>query len=74
MLNHLRWMAIAPPAVSEALIAHALTRDFYREVEYREEFEQYCDWYHRTATANREEHQRMQRDLNLLAWFNRGRR
>ena len=73
MLNHLRWFAIAPQPVSEALIAYALTRDFYREVEYREEFEHYCDWYYRTAAANRAELQCMQGDLNLLGWFNRRR-
>ena len=73
MLNHLRWLTLAPQPLSEAIVAYALTRDFYREVEYREEFEQYCDWYYRTAAANRAELQRLQGDVNLFGWFNRRR-
>ena len=73
MLNHLRWITIAPQPLSEALITYAFTRNFYREVEYREEFEQYCDWYYRTAAANQAEFQRMKGDINLFGWFNRRR-
>ncbi|XGV95465.1 MAG: hypothetical protein ACAF41_22305 [Leptolyngbya sp. BL-A-14] len=73
MLNHLRWMTIAPQPLSEAIVTYALMRDFYREVEYRKEFERHCDWYQRTAAANQAELQRMQGDLNFLGWFNRRR-
>lgn len=73
MLNHLRWITIAPQPLSEAIVTYALTRDFYREVEYRAEFEDYCNWYYETAAANRAELQRMQGDLNFLGWFNRRR-
>ena len=41
MFKHIRWFTIAPPSVSEAIVAYALTREFYREVEYRTEFEDY---------------------------------
>lgn len=74
MLNHIRWMTIAPQPVSEAIVAYALTRDFYREVEHREQFEQHCDWYTRTAAANQIERQKMQGDFNLFGWFNRRRK
>jgi hypothetical protein len=73
MLNHLRWIAIAPQPLAEAIVVYALTRDFYREVEYREEFERHCNWYRRTAAANQAELQRMQGDVNLFGWFNRRR-
>lgn len=73
MLNHLRWLTIAPQPLSEAIVTYALTRDFYREVAYRAEFEDYCNWYYQTAAANQAELQRMQGDLNFLGWFNRRR-
>lgn len=73
MFNHIRWLMIAPQPLSEALVAYVLTRDFYREVEYREQFEQHCDWYDRTAAANQAELQKMQGDFNLFGWFNRRR-
>ncbi|MBC7968963.1 MAG: hypothetical protein H7Z11_02315 [Verrucomicrobia bacterium] len=73
MLNHIRWLTIAPQPLSEAIVAYALTRDFYREVEHRAEFEDYCDWYYQTAAANQAELQRMQGDINLFGWFNRRR-
>ena len=73
MFKHIRWFMIAPQSVSEAIVAYASTRDFYREVRHREEFERYCDWYYRTAAANQAELQRMQGDFNLFGWFNRRR-
>lgn len=73
MLNDLRWFTIAPQPVSEAIVTYALTRDFYREVEHRAAFDDYCDWYYRTAATNRAELQRMQGDINFLGWFNRRR-
>jgi len=74
MFKHIRWFTIAPPSVSEAIVAYALTRDFYREVEYRTEFEDYCDWYYRTAAANQAELRKMQSDFNFFGWFNRRQR
>ncbi len=73
MLNDIRWLAPLPPAILEALVAYNLTREFYREVEYREEFDRYVQWYRATAATNQRELQKMQRDINVLGWFNQHR-
>lgn len=69
----LRWIAFAPKPISEALIAYALTREFHREVEYRQDFAYYCQWYRETAAKHQQELQTMQSDINLFGWFCRKR-
>ena len=71
MYNDIRWLAPLPPDLLEALVAYHLTREFYREVEQRERFHQYCQWYYETAAQCQREAGRMQRDINLLGWFYR---
>ena len=71
MLNDFRWFAPNPQL--DALVAYELTREFYREVAQREEFDRYCQWYYATAEKNRQELHRMQGDFNLLGWFCRKR-
>lgn len=56
-------------AVVEALQVHQLTREFHQEVEYRDEFAQYCSWYYQTAARHRQELEKMRRDVNILGWF-----
>lgn len=65
---------ILPPPETEAqaiLQSHYAAHEFYREVRYREAFEQYCQWYAETAAANQRDLTQMQRELNLLGWLNR---
>ena len=71
MQNDIRWLTPLPPSMLEALVAYELTREFYQEVQYREELLEYCQWYQETALKNRVELQRMQGDINLMGWFNR---
>lgn len=70
MLNDIRWLAPLPQPILEALIAYALTREFYQEVGHRQEYDRYCEWYQKTAAANQREFAKMQADINLLGWFN----
>jgi hypothetical protein len=70
MFEDLRWITPLPPEIVEAIIAYELTREFYREVKYREEHKRYCQWYYETAEKHRQELQRMQGDVNILGWFN----
>lgn len=74
MSNDLRWFAPQPQPVPEAIIVHELTREFYREVEHREEFDRYCQWYRLAAEQHQRELQKMRGDINLFGWFCRKRR
>ncbi len=63
-----------PPEPDHPVLeAHQLTKDFYHEVQHRQAFERYCQWYYATASQNQQELQRMQNDFNLLGWFYRSR-
>ena len=75
MSNDLRWIAPMPPEPEyEVLEIHQFTREFYDEVDQRQQFDRYCQWYYATADRNRQELQKMRSDFNLLGWFYRGRR
>ncbi len=54
---------------ADVLKAHQLTREFHQEVEYREEFAQYCHWYYQTANSHRQELEKMRGDINIFGWF-----
>ena len=56
----------------EVLELQQIAQDFHREVQYREEFEQYCQWYYQTAERHRQELEAMRADINLFSWFGRG--
>ncbi len=66
---------IIPPSTpaAEILVRHQLAFEFRREVEYRAEFKQYCQWYRETAARHQEELAKMQGDINIFRWFS-GRR
>jgi hypothetical protein len=70
-MMYFRWFAPTAQPLPEVLEAHDLTRRFHREVEQRQEFDRYCQWYRATAARNRQELQKMQGDVNMLGWFNR---
>ncbi|MBD2022789.1 hypothetical protein H6F43_21635 [Leptolyngbya sp. FACHB-36] len=74
MQNDHRWIAPVPQPEPEVLVVYALTREFHREVEQREAFEQYCQWYRNTAEQNRRELHKLRQDVNVFGWFCRGRR
>lgn len=74
MSENFRWFAPVPQPVPEALVIYDLTRQFYRELEQREEFDRYCQWYRATAAQHQQELEKMRGDINLLGWFDRRRR
>ncbi|MEB3828583.1 hypothetical protein [Phormidium sp. CCY1219] len=63
-----------PQNFAESLQAAQVTREFYEELEYREEFENYCQWYRDSAECHRRELEKMRGDINILGWFSRGKR
>lgn len=70
--NELRSFLPAPQPQIEILEAHQLSQEFYREVKYRQEFENYCRWYYETAARHRQEMEKMRGDINIFGWFIRG--
>ncbi|MBL1175954.1 MAG: hypothetical protein FWK01_12635 [Pantanalinema sp. GBBB05] len=60
--------------IVEVLESQQITREFYAEIHYRDEFEQYCQRYYAMAAKHRQELAKMQGDINILGWFFRGRR
>jgi hypothetical protein len=69
------YLAPRSPATPQDVIHHLelqhIAQEFRLEVEYREQFDAYCDWYASTAEQNRQDHERMQSELNLRDWFSR---
>jgi hypothetical protein len=61
-----------PQETVESLELHQMAQEFHLEVEYREQFDAYCEWYYRVAREHQEDHARMRLEPNLLSWFNRG--
>lgn len=57
---------------AEILQAHQTAQQFYREVKYRENFKNYCQWYYATAQQHQEELQKMRGDINIFRWFRQG--
>lgn len=55
--------------VSDYLAAHQATFDFQREVEHRQAFEDYCQWYYRLAKQNQAEMLAMQNDADSFLWW-----
>jgi hypothetical protein len=72
MFEHLSPRSLATPQdVVEYLKLQHIAQEFRLEIEYREQFEAYCDWYYRIAEQNRQDYGRMQSELNLWEWFSR---
>jgi hypothetical protein len=57
---------------AEILRATQAAQEFYREVRYRENFNNYCQWYYATAEQHQKELQEMRGDINIFGWFLRG--
>jgi hypothetical protein len=70
--HDLQWIIPAPPPDIEILEAHQLGHEFRQEVQYRQNFDEYCQWYYETAQRHQQELQKMRRDINIFGWFFRG--
>ena len=73
MANEMHWLNPISPVTVEILAAQQVTREFYHEVRYREEFEYHCQWYYTLAAQHQQELAKMRHDLNILGWFVRRR-
>jgi len=70
MLSH-ELRSPTPQNQVELLRTYQVSREFYQEVQYRQNFERHCQWYQQTAALHRQEVQKMQQDINILGWFRR---
>ena len=65
------WLIPSPQPVAEVLEAHQLTYEFRQEVQQRQDYEHYCQWYAEIAAQHQWELQQMRQDIHLLGWFTR---
>lgn len=57
--------------VTEYLVLHQAAQEFRLEVDYRQQFDAYCQWYYQTAAENRANLLQMQGEINLRGWLSR---
>ena len=69
--NDFRPFSQPPEDVADILECHQLAYEFCQEIDRREAFENYCQWYYETARKHQEELKQMENDLNILGWFRR---
>lgn len=70
MLN--RSIKPSPNTVGESIQLQQVAFEFRREVQHRDDFEAYCEWYYATAAQNRAELAAMKNDIPFFSWFCRG--
>lgn len=54
---------------SEAVELQQVAYEFSQEVQHRQAFEAYCQWYYATAEQHRAEQAAMENDIPLFSWF-----
>lgn len=69
MLENIRPKSAEVQHVTEALELHQAAIDFQRELEHRQAFEDYCQWYYRLAAQNQAEYSAMKNDANSFWWW-----
>jgi hypothetical protein len=72
MSQDFRFILPASPPVAELFATHHLASEFHREVQSRQEFQAYCEWYSETAQRHQQELISMRGDIKILGWFLRG--
>lgn len=68
---HQQIIPIPQPRVHELLTVYALTYEFRQEVQYREAFEEYCQWCYRMAEQHQREWEAMQKEVSFWNWLRR---
>jgi len=57
------------PEAADVFASNQLACEFRLELEYREKFQQHCQWYRETAEKHRQEAVAMKKDINIFGWF-----
>ncbi|MEM1254900.1 MAG: hypothetical protein AAGI69_20890 [Cyanobacteria bacterium P01_H01_bin.21] len=61
-----------PTDVSETLELQQIAYEFRQEIQHRNDFDAYCQWYYETAAQNQADLAAMQNDIPFFSWFRRG--
>lgn len=69
MPEKFQYIVPAPPPPADIFATYQLAHDFYREAQYRQAHERYCEWYRQIAEDHQQEYKKMQRDINIFGWF-----
>ncbi|MBP0018761.1 MAG: hypothetical protein J7647_14595 [Cyanobacteria bacterium SBLK] len=62
------------PPTADIFAPYQLANEFRRETEYRQQMQEYCQWYYETARKHQAELEAMRGDINIFGWFLRGKR
>jgi len=63
----------SPPPEVDLLEPYRDTHAFYQEVELRQAFNHYCQWYYQIAEQNRRDLETMRQEFNIMGLFSRKR-
>ncbi|NES03836.1 MAG: hypothetical protein F6K22_13900 [Okeania sp. SIO2F4] len=56
-------------SATEICQVYQTTQEFYQEVKYREDFNNYCQWYYAIAEQHQKELQKMRSDINIFGFL-----
>lgn len=59
----------SPVTADEAIERQQVSYEFRQEVQHRQAFEAYCQWYYATAEKHQTELAAMENDVPLFSWF-----
>ena len=59
----------SPNTVSESIQLQQIAYEFRQELQQRDDFEAYCEWYYAAAAQNRAELAAMKHDIPFFSWF-----
>ncbi len=59
--------------IGETIKLQQIAYEFRQEVQYRHDFEDYCQWYYATTAKHQAELAAMKNDIPLFGWFCRSR-
>lgn len=68
-----RIIPLPQPEMEATFAAYQTTSQFYREVQTRQAWLDYCDWYYTTAARHQQELQQMRGEFNIMGLFRRRR-
>lgn len=61
------------PEIQEIFQVYETTYQFYREADYRQELDRYCEWYSQVAEQHQRDLAQMRGEVNLFGWVCRSR-
>jgi hypothetical protein len=63
------WLLPTDPPMPDEVAGVVLSFQFHQEVEHRQAFADYCQWYETIAQEHQGELERMRQETNFFQWF-----